>query len=162
MTEFAFIKLLVAKSKFYQLSIQYNKQNFESRFFCKAILNIVYITLIYLCMLYIFFAFVFYMIEIYILSYRLWKIMNSYSYLILILLYYLSFLFQSGKAPWKEIIKSRALFACVVAHMCNNWQLYTLLTSLPTFMKAVLKFDIKSVGYVLKSYFVLSFPISFN
>lgn len=53
---------------------------------------------------------------------------------------------RSGKAPWKEIIKSRALFACIVAHMCNNWQLYTLLTSLPTFMKAVLKFDIKSNG----------------
>lgn len=53
---------------------------------------------------------------------------------------------RTGKAPWKDIVKSRALHACIVAHMCNNWQLYTLLTSLPAFMKSVLKFDIKSNG----------------
>ena len=55
---------------------------------------------------------------------------------------------QTGKAPWKDIVKSRALHACIVAHMCNNWQLYTLLTSLPAFMKSVLKFDIKSVSII--------------
>ncbi|KAK6174796.1 hypothetical protein SNE40_013375 [Patella caerulea] len=48
--------------------------------------------------------------------------------------------------PWLAIAKSRAMQACLVAHFCNNWIHYTLLTGLPTFMKEVLKFDIKSNG----------------
>jgi hypothetical protein len=50
---------------------------------------------------------------------------------------------------WQNKSWSRALHACIVAHMCNNWQLYTLLTSLPAFMKSVLKFDIKSVSIII-------------
>ncbi|VDI73245.1 MFS transporter, ACS family, solute carrier family 17 (sodium-dependent inorganic phosphate [Mytilus galloprovincialis] len=48
--------------------------------------------------------------------------------------------------PWVEIAKSPAVMACITAHVCNNWINYTLLTSLPAFMKAVLKFNIKSNG----------------
>ncbi|KAK7496742.1 hypothetical protein BaRGS_00011951, partial [Batillaria attramentaria] len=48
--------------------------------------------------------------------------------------------------PWKSIAMSRALWVCLTAHFCNNWMHYTLLTSLPTFMKEVLHFDIKSNG----------------
>jgi len=38
------------------------------------------------------------------------------------------------------------MWACLTAHVCNNWTNYTLLTNIPTFMKEVLKFDIKSVS----------------
>ena len=47
--------------------------------------------------------------------------------------------------PWLAILKSRAEIACLIAHVCNNWMLYTLITGLPMFMNEVLKFDIKKV-----------------
>ncbi|XP_048752020.2 sialin-like [Ostrea edulis] len=50
------------------------------------------------------------------------------------------------KTPWKSIAMSSAVWACLTAHACNNWTNYTLLTSLPTFMKEVLKFNIKKNG----------------
>ncbi|XP_060073733.1 sialin-like [Ylistrum balloti] len=53
---------------------------------------------------------------------------------------------RTAKVPFRDIAKSRALWACLTAHVCNNWTNYTLLTSLPAFMKAVLKFDIKQNG----------------
>ncbi|CAC5356926.1 SLC17A5 [Mytilus coruscus] len=53
---------------------------------------------------------------------------------------------RSSTVPWIEIAKSPAVIACITAHVCNNWINYTLLTSLPAFMKAVLKFNIKSNG----------------
>ncbi|CAG2223698.1 SLC17A5 [Mytilus edulis] len=53
---------------------------------------------------------------------------------------------RSSTVPWVEIAKSPAVMACITAHVCNNWINYTLLTSLPAFMKAVLKFNIKSNG----------------
>ncbi|XP_067659181.1 uncharacterized transporter slc-17.2-like [Haliotis asinina] len=48
--------------------------------------------------------------------------------------------------PWKKLFLCRANWTCLTAHFCNNWMHYTLMTSLPTFMKAVLKFDIKTNG----------------
>ncbi|XP_071144720.1 sialin-like isoform X2 [Mytilus edulis] len=53
---------------------------------------------------------------------------------------------RTSKVPWIEFAKSPALLACITAHMCNNWTNYTLLTSLPDFMKSVMKFNIKSNG----------------
>ena len=54
-------------------------------------------------------------------------------------------LFQTESVPWLSIIKAPCVWACMTAHVCNNWTNYTLLTNIPTFMKEVLKFDIKSV-----------------
>ncbi|XP_076086078.1 sialin-like isoform X2 [Mytilus galloprovincialis] len=53
---------------------------------------------------------------------------------------------RTSKVPWIEFAKSPALLACITAHMCNNWTNYTLLTSLPDFMKSVMKFNIQSNG----------------
>lgn len=50
------------------------------------------------------------------------------------------------KVPWLSIARSPCLFACLTAHVCNNWTNATLLTNIPTFMKEVLSFDIKSNG----------------
>ncbi|KAJ8320002.1 hypothetical protein KUTeg_001589 [Tegillarca granosa] len=50
---------------------------------------------------------------------------------------------QTARVPWKSILTSRAVWACLTAHICNNWTNYTLLTSLPAFMKEALHFDIK-------------------
>lgn len=48
-------------------------------------------------------------------------------------------------APWLAIMKSRACIAIFIGHSCSNWGTYLFLTSLPSYMKEVLKFDIKSV-----------------
>jgi hypothetical protein len=56
------------------------------------------------------------------------------------------FVSQTAKVPWRDMIKSGPLWAIIVAHSFGNWGVYTLLTSLPEFMKSALKFDIKSVS----------------
>nr|KAG5698155.1 hypothetical protein BaRGS_001750 [Batillaria attramentaria] len=54
---------------------------------------------------------------------------------------------KKGRAtPWKAIFTSRAMWAIIVAHMCGNYGAYMLLTQIPTYMKEVLKFDIKANG----------------
>ncbi|XP_076083719.1 sialin-like isoform X3 [Mytilus galloprovincialis] len=50
--------------------------------------------------------------------------------------------------PWLAILTSPAVWATSAAHFANNWGFYTMLTCLPTYMKDVLKFDIKSDGFV--------------
>ncbi|CAG7832457.1 unnamed protein product [Allacma fusca] len=45
--------------------------------------------------------------------------------------------------PWKQILRSRAVWAIVAAQLGNGWGLYTLLTYMPTYMSSVLHFDIK-------------------
>ena len=71
--------------------------------------------------------------------------------------------------PWKEIITSKVCIGIFVGHFANNWGKpglqcppvlaiqadadfqpegnYLFVTQLPSFMKDVLKFDIKSVGF---------------
>ncbi|KAH3780921.1 sialin-like isoform X2 [Dreissena polymorpha] len=46
--------------------------------------------------------------------------------------------------PWLHIFRCRAVWAINVAHFANNWGFYTLLTTLPSYMKNVLKFDIQT------------------
>jgi hypothetical protein len=53
--------------------------------------------------------------------------------------------FQTNKVPWKHMATSLPLWSIFICHMCGTWAEYTLITSLPAFMKGVLKFDIKSV-----------------
>lgn len=52
----------------------------------------------------------------------------------------------SLQTPWLSIAKSLPVYATAVAHFCNNWGYYTLLTCLPAYLKYILKFDIKSNG----------------
>lgn len=37
--------------------------------------------------------------------------------------------------PWKEIFRSKAVYAISASHFAENWGFYTLLTQLPTFLK---------------------------
>lgn len=76
------------------------------------------------------------------LSTLLWK-MDRVIFEDVLLIFFIS---KTSKVPWIEFAKSPALLACITAHMCNNWTNYTLLTSLPDFMKSVMKFNIKSVS----------------
>ncbi|XP_053378608.1 uncharacterized transporter slc-17.2-like [Mercenaria mercenaria] len=53
---------------------------------------------------------------------------------------------RTTSVPWLSMARPPCLWACLTAHVCNNWTTYTLLTNIPTFMKEVLKYDIKANG----------------
>ncbi|XP_076823696.1 sialin-like [Clavelina lepadiformis] len=63
---------------------------------------------------------------------------------------------KSFKVPWKEIAMSKPLWAISVAHFCNNWGFYTLLTCLPTYLKDVLRFDITQDGFIAALPYLMS------
>lgn len=45
---------------------------------------------------------------------------------------------QTRVIPWKAILTSLPVWACVAAHFAENWGFYTLLTQLPTFLSGKL------------------------
>ena len=50
--------------------------------------------------------------------------------------------------PWKAMMKSKAVWAIIVAHFAENWGFYTLLTGMPTFMKDVLGYKLDQAGFL--------------
>ncbi|XP_067000877.2 sialin [Anabrus simplex] len=50
--------------------------------------------------------------------------------------------------PWGKFLTSLPVWSIVMAHFCENWGFYTLLTQLPTFMKDTLHFDLKDAGFM--------------
>lgn len=56
---------------------------------------------------------------------------------------------QSGdRVPWKALLASKSVWAIIVAHFCNNWSLYVLLSWMPTFVNKGLGVDYAAVGWV--------------
>jgi len=65
---------------------------------------------------------------------------------------------QSGDSvPWKALLASKSVWAIIVAHFCNNWSLYVLLSWLPTFVNKGLGVDYAAVGWVTMIPHVASF-----
>lgn len=56
-----------------------------------------------------------------------------------------NFAFKPAKVV-KKMFQTKAFYAVVFAHTASNFGTYLFLTQLPTYMKEVLKFDIKSNG----------------
>ncbi len=54
---------------------------------------------------------------------------------------------SSESPPWGELLRSKAVWAIVIAHFCNNWSLYVLLSWLPTFVNKGLGVDYAAVGF---------------
>jgi MFS transporter, ACS family, solute carrier family 17 (sodium-dependent inorganic phosphate cotransporter), other len=50
--------------------------------------------------------------------------------------------------PWRGLLTSMPVWAIIVAHFCNNWSLYVLLSWLPTFVNQGLGVDFGAVGLV--------------
>lgn len=55
---------------------------------------------------------------------------------------------SGSSVPLSALFKSKAVWAIVVAHFCNNWSLYVLLSWLPTFVTQGLGFDFADSGWV--------------
>ncbi|XP_066595755.1 putative inorganic phosphate cotransporter isoform X2 [Prorops nasuta] len=54
----------------------------------------------------------------------------------------------SPPVPWKSIFTSLPFWAILIAHMGHNYGYETLMTELPTFMKQILHYEIKTNGTV--------------
>lgn len=59
--------------------------------------------------------------------------------------------------PLREFLKCAPVWAIIVAHFCNNWSLYVLLSWLPTFVNKGLGVDYASVGWVTMIPHIASF-----
>jgi ACS family sodium-dependent inorganic phosphate cotransporter len=59
--------------------------------------------------------------------------------------------------PWRALLTSMPVWAIIVAHFCNNWSLYVLLSWLPTFINKGLGVDYASVGWVTMIPHIASF-----
>ncbi|KAJ8303700.1 hypothetical protein KUTeg_018751 [Tegillarca granosa] len=57
--------------------------------------------------------------------------------------------------PWKAMFSSGAMWAILIANACGNYGAYMLLTQMPSYMKEVLHFDIKSVRMVVPALFLV-------
>lgn len=57
------------------------------------------------------------------------------------------FIKKSSPFPFKKAMKSPAVWGIIVAHFCNNWGFYTLLTDLPTYLSKMLDFNINQNGF---------------
>lgn len=50
--------------------------------------------------------------------------------------------------PWKSILTSLPVWACVAAHFAENWGFYTLLTQLPTFLSDTSQLKLDKTGFL--------------
>ncbi|XP_016837116.1 sialin-like [Nasonia vitripennis] len=50
--------------------------------------------------------------------------------------------------PWKHVLKSKPLWAAIIAMLGFNWSLLTIVTDLPKYLSSVLKFSVENNGYV--------------
>ncbi|XP_052798169.1 sialin-like isoform X2 [Mya arenaria] len=48
--------------------------------------------------------------------------------------------------PWLDMVTYTPIYGPLVAHICDTWTFYLILTCLPQYIKEVLKFDIQSNG----------------
>lgn len=62
---------------------------------------------------------------------------------------------KNMKTPWLGIITSGSFWGLVFAHFSSNFGTYLFLTQLPTYMKEVLKFDVKSSGFLASLPFIV-------
>jgi len=63
--------------------------------------------------------------------------------------------------PWCSVATSLRVYAFAVAHVCNNFGYYTLMSCLPMYLKYILHFDIKSNGFISGApYLVMWFMIT--
>ncbi|KAK6110171.1 Major Facilitator Superfamily protein [Brugia pahangi] len=62
----------------------------------------------------------------------------------------------SSIVPWRRILSSKAVWAIVIAHVCQNWGFYIMLTSLPRIIENSLSYDREEAGFLSSlPYFVM-------
>ncbi len=64
---------------------------------------------------------------------------------------------DGASLPWWIFLRSRAVWAIIVAHFCNNWTLYIQISWLPTFVSEGLGVPFASVGWMTMIPHITSF-----
>ncbi|VDK44102.1 unnamed protein product [Anisakis simplex] len=49
--------------------------------------------------------------------------------------------------PWRQILTSKAVWAIIVAHFCENWGFYMMLTSLPRILEDLMEYQLEKAGF---------------
>ena len=57
--------------------------------------------------------------------------------------------------PWKAMLTSKPVWAIIIAHFTENWGFYTLLTSLPMFLRDVLEYSLDAAGFLAAFPYIL-------
>lgn len=64
--------------------------------------------------------------------------------------------------PWCQILRSKAVWAVVIAHSAENWGIYTMLTEMPTFLSEIMGFKMDKAGfYSALPYLIMAFVLYF-
>lgn len=53
---------------------------------------------------------------------------------------------KPDNVPWRQLLTSMPVWAIIITHGCSVFGYFTVVNQLPTYMKDVLKFDIKKNG----------------
>ena len=57
--------------------------------------------------------------------------------------------------PWRAMLTSKPVWAIIIAHFTENWGFYTLLTSLPMFLRDVLDYSLDTAGFLAAFPYIL-------
>ncbi|XP_055322850.1 vesicular glutamate transporter 1-like [Sitodiplosis mosellana] len=55
---------------------------------------------------------------------------------------------ETVQHPWKDIFKSKPVYAISASHFAENWGFYTMLTQLPSFLKDSLGYKLEKAGFL--------------
>lgn len=69
---------------------------------------------------------------------------------------------KDSKVPWRDIMHSTPFLAILVAHMGQNFGFETVMTMMPTFLKDVFHFDIKTNGLISATPYMAMFLSSLS
>uniref|UniRef100_A0A1B6F2P7 Putative inorganic phosphate cotransporter n=1 Tax=Cuerna arida TaxID=1464854 RepID=A0A1B6F2P7_9HEMI len=67
--------------------------------------------------------------------------------------------------PWRDILTSGPVWAATLAHIGQNWAMWTILTEIPTYFNKALNYNLSNGGFLTAMPFLLmwlvSFPLSY-
>ena len=67
---------------------------------------------------------------------------------------------RSTAIPWRGLLRSRAVWAIVVAHFCSNWSLYVLLAWLPSYFKSTFGLGLVNAGAMSAAPWLVAFAMA--
>jgi ACS family sodium-dependent inorganic phosphate cotransporter len=66
---------------------------------------------------------------------------------------------ESKSIPWRTLLTRKPVWAIIIAHFCNNWGLYVLLSWLPSYFSSQLDISLKSVWIYVAPPWIASFVV---
>lgn len=64
--------------------------------------------------------------------------------------------------PWKKLLRSRPVWASILAQVGHDWGVFALVVDIPKFMKSYLKFDVKKNGTYLSLVYLMMIIVAYG